>query len=111
MFTRRLTVRDRKPRIGDVLRYGRTRITIKDAYTGSMEGCFLVQGGRGLYRIGLHFLQGEPQEGRFWYSWRQGHLYYTVTGYSFSPVSSPYHYESRADGGRVDWPIDAGAYC
>lgn len=110
-MTRPLRASDRLPQKGDILTCGAYRVTVRDvAYP---LGFALVYDGRGLTRIGLRNLCGYTAmitaDGKSSYGEWRGVL---PARKRVILVGLPgYRYLSRADGGRIDWPIDCGAYC
>lgn len=108
-MVRPLNVRDRVPRQGDVLRYGRTRIEVR-AEPVPPYCPYLVCDERGLTRLSLWAMRGMPTDDAAWWCVQvKGHDYWTEDGRSLSPIQPPYIYISRADGGVLDVPIDCTA--
>jgi hypothetical protein len=107
-MTRPLTVIDRLPQVGDVVRRFRT-VEVREVAPAA--GYAVVWDGRGLSRIGFVAMQGEPQHGHVQHQDHDGYTYWSdAEGRCWTPCYPPYVYLSRADGGRVDWPIDAGSF-
>lgn len=96
---RHLTVDERPPQPGDVIRRGRRRLEIHHWGWDSQLGLsVLAFDGRGLTRS-----IGPCPEG----GWSCNVSPATWYGWSWWP---PYRYESRADGGSITHPLDAGSW-
>lgn len=95
---RYITIDERKPQPGDVIRRGRERYEVRHWHDDPHKGGILVWDGRGLTR------GTGPAPYGGWHCW---HIPAGSSGWRWYP---PYRYESRADGGNITHPLDAGAW-